>query len=148
MRMNWCGVQAVLKDDSLVDGEEESDFCGGECGQGDSRHAPDATAPHGRDAHARHDGQPRESSHLHITIAKELKKSTYHALFVAQSLLDMVHKEKRGGHGGAEESDALPLDGLALDGVAVAEMMVTLVAELLRELFAAHLHWSNPPLPP
>ena len=165
--MTWCGVQAVFKDDSLVDGEEDSDFCGGECGQDDSRHAhPDATAAHATDAHAPQDGQPREPSHIHITIAKELKKNTYHALFVAQSLLDMVQREKRGRDGGAEESDALaldaggaeesdaaalhelPLDALTVDGVAVAEMMVTLVAELLRELFAAHLHWSNPPPPP
>ena len=144
--MNRCGVQAVFKHDSLVDGDEESD-CGGECGEEERQDAGEARLVEHLVLRAHHYPAP-DPSHLHITVAKELKKSTYHALFVAQSLLDMVHKEKRGGDGGAEESDALPLDGLALDGVAVAEMMVTLVAELLRELFAAHLHWSNPPLPP
>ncbi len=134
-------------------------LCRGSCGEEESRHTADATAaeataphaavPHARldqEADARLDRQPREPSHLHITIAKALKKRTYHALFVAQSLLDMVQKEKQGGKGGAEESDAdgTPRDALALDGVAVAEMMVTLVAEWLRELFAAHLLWSIP----
>jgi hypothetical protein len=60
----------------------------------------------------------------------------------------MVQKERQLGDGGAEESGALPLDAQAVDGAAVAEMMVTLVAEWLRELFAAHLHWFNPPPPP